>query len=150
MLGTGDGPLDSNPQSCWTCHEAVGRGWFLTGVVRLQYTKTDCEPQWITLEVAKKKFIWESESVFLLMVWFGLMVFNATFNNISAISWRSVLLREETGVPGENHRSRDGSRGGGARAPKIGKNMIFWRKIVIFHTKYDKYFRASLRSAQFF
>ena len=32
------------------------------------------------------------------------MVFNATLNNISAISWRSVLLVEETGVPGENHR----------------------------------------------
>ena len=32
------------------------------------------------------------------------MVFNATFNNISAISWQSVLLVEETGVPGENHR----------------------------------------------
>jgi hypothetical protein len=32
------------------------------------------------------------------------MVFNATFNNISIISWRSVLLVEETGVPGENHR----------------------------------------------
>ena len=28
-----------------------------------------------------------------------LMVFNATFNNISVISWRSVLLVEETGVP---------------------------------------------------
>ena len=33
-----------------------------------------------------------------------LMVFNATFYNISAISWRSVLLVEETGGPGENHR----------------------------------------------
>jgi len=33
------------------------------------------------------------------------MVFNATFNNISAIWWWSVLLMEETGVPGENHRS---------------------------------------------
>ena len=31
------------------------------------------------------------------------MVFNATFNNISVISWRSVLFVEETGVPGENH-----------------------------------------------
>jgi hypothetical protein len=29
------------------------------------------------------------------------MVFNATFNNISFISWQSVLLVEETGVPGE-------------------------------------------------
>jgi len=33
------------------------------------------------------------------------MVFNATFNNVSVISWRSILLVEETGVPGENHRS---------------------------------------------
>ena len=34
-----------------------------------------------------------------------LMVFNATFNNISVLSWRSVLLVEElTGGPGENHR----------------------------------------------
>ena len=32
------------------------------------------------------------------------MVFNATFNNISVISWRSVLLVEKTRVPGENHR----------------------------------------------
>ena len=32
------------------------------------------------------------------------IVFYATFNNISAISWRQVLLVEETGVPGENHR----------------------------------------------
>ena len=36
--------------------------------------------------------------------WFGwLIMFNATFNNISVISWQSVLLVEETGVPGENH-----------------------------------------------
>jgi len=27
------------------------------------------------------------------------MVFNAAFNNISAISWQSVLLVEETGGP---------------------------------------------------
>jgi len=31
-------------------------------------------------------------------VW--VMVFKATFNNISAISWRSILLL----LPGENHR----------------------------------------------
>ena len=30
-------------------------------------------------------------------------VFNTTFNNISVISWWSVLLVEETGVPEENH-----------------------------------------------
>jgi len=31
------------------------------------------------------------------------MMFNATFNTISVISWQSVLLVEETGVPWENH-----------------------------------------------
>ena len=34
--------------------------------------------------------------------WF--MVFNTTVNNISVISWQSVLLVEETRVPVENHR----------------------------------------------
>jgi hypothetical protein len=34
--------------------------------------------------------------------WF--MVFNTTFNNISVILWRSVLLVEETVVPREIHR----------------------------------------------
>jgi hypothetical protein len=37
--------------------------------------------------------------------WFGLvwfMVVNATFNSV--ISWRSLLLVEETGGPGESHR----------------------------------------------
>ena len=33
---------------------------------------------------------------------------------------------------------------------KKGRYMIFWRKIVIFHTKYPKNFRAPLHSAQFF
>jgi len=31
------------------------------------------------------------------------MVFNATFNNISVISWRSVLLVEERGVSAASH-----------------------------------------------
>ena len=35
---------------------------------------------------------------------FNFWCFNATFNNISAISWRPVLVVEEAGVPGENHR----------------------------------------------
>jgi len=36
------------------------------------------------------------------LIWF--LVFNATFSNISAISWRPVLVVEEGRVPGENHR----------------------------------------------
>jgi len=31
------------------------------------------------------------------------IVLNATFNNISTISWRPVLVVEEAGVPEENH-----------------------------------------------
>ena len=38
------------------------------------------------------------------------------------------------------------SRGG---VPQVKKNQIFWRKSMIFHTKYPNNFRASLRSAQF-
>ena len=40
--------------------------------------------------------------MFKVCLGLGVMVFNATFNNISVILWRSVLL-EETGVPRENH-----------------------------------------------
>jgi hypothetical protein len=42
-----------------------------------------------------------SHGIDLILI-FG--VFSATFSNISAISWRSVLVVEEAGVPGENHR----------------------------------------------
>ena len=44
----------------------------------------------------------EEGGVYLISV--RVMVFNATFNNISVILWRSVLLVEETGIPRENHR----------------------------------------------
>jgi hypothetical protein len=47
-------------------------------------------------------FVFYALFVFFLCV--CLMVFNATFNDISVISWRSVLLVEETGGPGEKHR----------------------------------------------
>ena len=40
--------------------------------------------------------------VLSIVGWF--LVFNATFSNISAISWRPVLVMEEAGVPRENHR----------------------------------------------
>jgi len=54
------------------------------------------------------KMKYDNNSIFISIglsgwksVW--LMVLNGTFTNISAISWRSVLLVEETGVPGEKH-----------------------------------------------
>jgi len=39
----------------------------------------------------------------MVKVWLRVMVFKATFNNISVTSWQSVLLVEEIGVPQENH-----------------------------------------------
>ena len=48
---------------------------------------------------------------------------------------------------------RGGSRGGGghpARPPKIGKHMIFWCKIVIFHTKYPNNFPPPSARRNFF
>ena len=42
------------------------------------------------------------QMVYLFDLFVCLMMFNTTFNNISVISWRSVLLVEETGGPGEN------------------------------------------------
>ena len=47
---------------------------------------------------------WESDKHSVLvdgLVWF--MLFNATLNNISVISWQSVLLVEETRVHVKNH-----------------------------------------------
>jgi len=38
------------------------------------------------------------------MILFYFWCFNATFSNISAISWRPVLVVEEAGVRRENHR----------------------------------------------
>ena len=46
----------------------------------------------------------EYTSSWMMTFKWGGMVFNATFNNISVISWLSILLVEETEVPRENHR----------------------------------------------
>ena len=53
----------------------------------------------------EKQALWNfyRMGVFIWIYLVRVIVFNATFNNISAISWRSVLLVEETGVSGENH-----------------------------------------------
>jgi hypothetical protein len=42
--------------------------------------------------------------IILVIGTFRVRVFNVTFNNISDISWHSILLVEEAGISGENHR----------------------------------------------
>ena len=53
------------------------------------------------------------------------MVFNATLNNISVISWLSVLLVEKTGLPGENHRT----------SPSLWKTYLINRQDKIYQWK---------------
>ena len=51
--------------------------------------------------VFKKMYTW---SLIEMCVRFMFMVFNTNFNNISVVTWRSVLFVEKTGGPEENHR----------------------------------------------
>ena len=53
------------------------------------------------LQLKQKKYKGNSNQASFWGV--GYVVFNATFSNISTISWQSVLLVEETGVPRVNH-----------------------------------------------
>ena len=83
---------------------------YIVFFVLLRYTDSDCSFDIFKLWL----YIWnKSYSVYVVhsfrLIWngfvsFGFMVFNATFNTISVISCRSVLLVEETGGPGEKHR----------------------------------------------
>ena len=51
----------------------------------------------------KKICMHEFKCIYNISVWVMVMTFSATFKDISDISWRSDLLVEETGVPGENY-----------------------------------------------
>jgi hypothetical protein len=46
--------------------------------------------------------LYSNINTYEFLSYIGDMVFNATFNNISVISWWSVLLVEKTRAPGEN------------------------------------------------
>jgi hypothetical protein len=48
---------------------------------------------------------WKPVIMYSFFFWLNecIIVFKATFSNISAISWRPVLVVKEAGVPGENH-----------------------------------------------
>ena len=59
------------------------------------------------------------------------LVIKAIFNNISAISWRSVLLMENTGVPGKNHR-HIGSRT--SSTPRHGRDTMVLECVLVYMT----------------
>jgi hypothetical protein len=70
---------------------------------------------------------------------FMFMVFDATFHNISVISWRSVLLMEETGVPGatktNSHKTEE---------VIFSFSMHDTRHALFFHTKSQNTFEIQL------
>jgi hypothetical protein len=73
------------------------QNWFNSRKVYKSFKQTEC-----------KYSIQKQMGFFLYCILFigvraRVMVLNATFNNISVISWKSVLLVEETRVPRENH-----------------------------------------------
>jgi hypothetical protein len=71
--------------------------WFSSGTLVSSTSKTD-------LKVCGRLACYTcNRSRFSSPIKFGSL--KKSFNNISAISWRSVLLVEETRVPEENHRS---------------------------------------------
>jgi hypothetical protein len=57
-----------------------------------------------SLLINEMLFFFNLEQNINIYLWLRVVVFNATFNNISVISWRLVSLVEEIGVPGENQR----------------------------------------------
>ena len=58
---------------------------------------------WVNTVIVMKMCL-KTYPSYIVYFWGGVMVSNATFNNISVILWQSVLLVEETGVPGEYYR----------------------------------------------
>ena len=77
--------------------------WLLKSSLDFEFIKPTLKQSWQQACLTRSMFKhWIEENVLgWLAGWF--MVFNATFNNISVISWQSVLLVGETGLHGENH-----------------------------------------------
>ena len=67
-------------------------------------------------------FLFQVNSI-CLFVWMGL---NATFNNMSVISWQSILLVEEARVPGENHRPWAGNWQTLSHAMQVERNPFLY------------------------
>jgi hypothetical protein len=75
-----------------------------------------------------------------LQWWFGwFMVFKTTFNNISVISWRSVLLVDETGVPRENH-----------QLPQVTNKLKIFKQYFTFPPPKSEYFFQQHWESEYF
>jgi hypothetical protein len=84
------------PLLFFTCTTYFSKSW-INGNEPLHYTHI------IQVRININQVIRYRLWALLIFKVYAIMEFNTTFNNISVILWRSVLLVEETGVPGENH-----------------------------------------------
>ena len=94
--------------------------WYSEAIKRRRITKIKKRPQkrqidnqWSTKHYTENRMLGNTNITkirgeTLITLSFGwlidFLVSNATFSNISTISWRPVLVLEEAGVPRENHR----------------------------------------------
>ena len=86
----------SNNMSIWLLHSVVSESLCIYSCLYCLQTMLKTDTIKITLNEVKLCF-----KCYYYRV--RVMMFNTTFNNITAISWRSVLLVEETGVTRKNY-----------------------------------------------
>ena len=88
--------LKSNENSCIICiNHHIDTSMHIQSCTN---EDTRVNEVWALVSKLSQRMRWKTE-----LIWFDFWCFNATFSNISAISWRAVLAVEEAG---ENHRPR--------------------------------------------
>ena len=94
--------------------------------VEITKTKTGAAFEYQTANKLRSAYIRMSIGRYIKLFRFRFIVFNATFNNISVISWRSVLFVEETG---------DWS----LWITDVCKMQWFWFCVILFHQFINEY-----------
>ena len=103
--------------NCWTnylplCHTLIwcfitwptlGLFWTIISIVTLSLLVQWSSNNNPNIEVLSSSTFFAQLLYFNWIKVYRFIVLNVPFNNISVISWRSVLLVEETGVPSKNH-----------------------------------------------
>jgi hypothetical protein len=84
----------------WRVLRLIQFSWLNISVLNIHVEWRECD----TVPVIEYFLSWRTFiKIYIIGLEVRVMVFNATFNNISVISWQPVLLVEESRVPGENH-----------------------------------------------
>jgi hypothetical protein len=101
--------LKNVPIGCWKgnskiMRESAVRQWpILLSTYFLIYSSRQWKCKQIFSDIIDYVSLKFTSLFYMYMMKVRFMMFNTTFNNISVILWRSVLLVEESEVPRENH-----------------------------------------------